>query len=221
LGGIDILAGKIVIDEHGNAIFEGDLTVKGKLATKTISPLPESDLVIDLAQIPATNNLELETELINEATQSAFGNLLIKGFEGQTVASIDASGSAHFASLGIKADYSATQSGTIIAAADNWLENKEYSPALKTNATTGVGILPANESEIMIYNPKITDQSLIYITPITNTANKVIYVKAKKSQKNAEIDIEGNEIPEEKGWFKVAIDTSINQQIKFNWWIVN
>jgi len=141
--------------------------------------------------------------------ESAFGQLLIKGFEGKTVASIDASGSAHFASLGLEADYSATQSGTIIAAADNYQENGEYSPAIKTNATAGIGLLPANESEIMIYNPKITDQSLIYITPLTNTSNKVIYVKAKHA--NTAND----------GWFKVAIDVPINQDIQFNWWIIN
>jgi len=219
LGGIDILAGKIVIDSSGNLIVSGDVTIKGKLATKSINPLPENDLVIDLAQLPITSEENDGFEL--EATQSAFGKLLVKGFEGQTVASIDASGSAYFASLGLEADYSAAQSGAIIAAADNYQENGEYSPAIKTNATAGIGLLPANEQEIMIYNPKITDKSLIYITPLTDTENKVVFVKAKKAQKNAEIDAEGNEIPEEKGWFKVAISTPINQEIKFNWWIIN
>ena len=185
------------------------MTIKGKLAAKSISPLPENDLVIDLAQIPITN----------EATQSAFGKLLVKGINGQVVASIDASGSARFASIGIDADYSATQSGTIIAAADNYQENGEYSPAIKTNATAGIAFLPANESEIMIYNSKITDQSLIYITPLTNTSNKVIFVKSKKATEKEE------GLPAEAsakvGWFKVGIDTPINQEIKFNWWIIN
>jgi len=221
LGGIDILAGKIVIDEHGNATFEGDVTIKGKLTASSINPLPENDLVIDLAQIPIINENETESDLSNQATQSAFGKLLVKGFEGQIVASIDASGSAYFASLDLEADYSATQSGTIIAAADNYQENGEYSPAIKTNATTGVGFLPANESEIMIYNPKITEQSLIYITPITDTENKVVYVKAKKAEKPVSVNENNELIPKEKGWFKVAIDAPINQDIQFNWWIVN
>ena len=90
LGGIDILAGKIVIDSSGNLTVNQNLTVKGDLAANTIRPLPEKDLVIDLAQIPITNEPNsLETE--NLATSSAFGNLLIKGFEGKTVASIDLS----------------------------------------------------------------------------------------------------------------------------------
>ncbi|PIZ49990.1 hypothetical protein COY29_00655, partial [Candidatus Woesebacteria bacterium CG_4_10_14_0_2_um_filter_39_14] len=115
----------------------------------------------------------------------------------------------HFASLGIEADYNATQSGTIIAASDNGQATGNYTPAFKTNATAGVALLPANENEIMIYNSKITDQSLIYITPLTNTSNKVIYVKAKHA--NTAND----------GWFKVAIDVPINQDIQFNWWIIN
>ncbi len=95
LGGIDILAGKITIDSSGNLIVEGNVTIKGDLAANTIRPLPEKDLVIDLAQIPITN--ESETDLPSEAIQSAFGQLLVKGIGGQVVASIDASGSATFA----------------------------------------------------------------------------------------------------------------------------
>ena len=154
--------------------------------------------------------------------ESAFGQLLIKGFEGKTVASIDASGSAHFASLGIEADYNATQSGTIIAASDNGQATGNYTPAFKTNATAGVALLPANENEIMIYNSKITDQSLIYITPLTNTSNKVIYIKAKKAAANSSTSEESKPTSEVNlGWFKVAIDTPISQEIKFNWWIIN
>jgi len=221
LGGIDILAGKIIIDSSGNLTVNGNVTIKGKLATKSISPLAENDLVIDLAQIPITSESEEDSGLETEATQSAFGKLLVKGFGGQTVASIDASGSAYFTSIGVEADYAATQSGTIIAAYDNWQKNGEYSPAIKSNATAGVGVLPANEQELMVYNPKITEKSLIYITPLNDTDNKVLYVKAKKSQKESHLDENGELIPEEKGWFKVAIDMPINKEIQFNWWIVN
>jgi len=221
LGGIDILAGKITIDSSGNLTIEGDLTVKGRLAANVISPLPENDLIIDLAQIPISTSSGSELDLATQATQSAFGRLLVKGIDNQTVASIDASGSAYFTSIGVEADYAATQSGTIIAAYDNWQKNGEYSPAIKSNATAGVGVLPANEQELMVYNPKITEKSLIYITPLNDTDNKVLYVKAKKSQKESHLDENGELIPEEKGWFKVAIDMPINKEIQFNWWIVN
>lgn len=149
--GIDILAGKIVIDSSGNLTVEGDVTIKGRLAANVISPLPENDLIIDLAQIPITN--ESETDLPNEATQSAFGKLLVKGFEGQTVASIDASGSATFTKLNIAAPNA------------NQLEEIISSTEIKTNATAGETILPANETEITIKSPFVTENTLIYVTP--------------------------------------------------------
>ncbi len=193
LGGIDILAGKIVIDKHGNATFEGDLTVKGRLAANTISPLPENDLVIDLAQIPVGP----------EVTQSAFGKLLVKGLDGQTVAFIDASGSARFAEV-------ATQK-LIIASDTDVIPNEGSSSEITTNATAGKATLPAGETEITIKSPFVTENTLIYVTPISDTQNKVLFVKAKKAAGST------NEL----GWFKVGIDVPINSAIEFNWWLIN
>jgi len=211
LGGIDILAGKIVIDEQGNMTVEGDLAVKGSLFANIIKPLEEQDLIVDL-----TNQVDQDEQ------ESKFGKLLVKGIDDKIVASIDASGSAFFASLGIEADYSATESGAIIAASDNYLENGSYVPAIETNASAGIGILPAGKTEIQIYNPHVSENTLVYVVPASDTENKVLYLKAKKAQKDAEIDEDGNEItPEEKGWFKVGIDKSIKEDIKFNWWIIN
>jgi len=202
LGGIDILAGKIVIDEHGNATFEGDITIKGKLAAKSISPLEENDLVIDLAQIPM-NSLAAD-EVSPEATQSAFGKLLVKGVDGQTVASIDASGSARFVEV-------ATQK--LVIASQNVepeLEN-QASGIVSTNATAGKATLAAGETEITIKSPFVTENTLVYVTPITDTQNKVLFVKAKKAVTS------DNEV----GWFKVGIDVPINSAIEFNWWVIN
>lgn len=209
LGGIDILAGKIVIDQEGNLTVEGDVTVKGSLFANMIQPLDEQDLIINLSHS-------------EEATGSGFGQLLVKGIDGEVVASIDASGSAQFASLDIEADYSATESGAIIAAYDNYLEMGVYAPAIETNATAGIGILPAYETEVIIKSPFVTDKSLIYLTPISDTANQVLYLEAKKAHQTAVLDEFGLEVePEEKGWFKVALDDHLNQDIKFNWWIIN
>ncbi|MCJ7804484.1 hypothetical protein MUP35_02005, partial [Patescibacteria group bacterium] len=184
---------------------EGDVTIKGRLAAKSISPLPENDLIIYLAQIPITN--ESETDLPSEAAQSAFGQLLVKGIGGQVVASIDASGSATFTKLNIAAA-NTSQSAEIITPTE-----------IKTTATAGEAILPANETEITIKSPFVTEKTLIYVTPISDTQNKVLYVKAKK----AEVSCQPSAIScqPELGWFKVAIDASIGQEIKFNWWIVN
>jgi len=208
LGGIDILAGKIVIDSSGNLTVSGDVTVKGNLAANTLRPLPEQDLVIDLANarehlpgVPSSTPKHLEGDT---GVSSGFGKLLVKGTDGQTVASIDASGSATFAKLNI-ATANASQSTEIITPTE-----------IKTNATAGQATLPANEMEITIKSPFVTENTLIYITSISSTENKVLYVKAKKATENTE-----NTSEVMPGWFKVAIDTPINKEIKFNWWIVN
>jgi len=196
-GGIDMLDGKVTIDTEGNVLIIGELTA-GRINTGglVLSESISSD---------------------EEATSSGFGKLLaVINKEGMEVASIDASGSAFFAQLGIEADYTATQSGAIIAAAENYYENGYLAPAIKTNATAGIGILPAYEEEVMIYNPQVTGESLIYVTATTNTENKVLYIKAKHAQNDAESDAEGSG----KGWFIVAINESLTKDIQFNWWIV-
>ena len=136
---------------------------------------------------------------------SSFGRLIIKGLGNKEVASIDASGSAHFAGLNIDADYSATQSGVIIAAEQNLAENGIYAPAIKTNATSGIGVLPAGEMEMVIYNPKVSSKTLVYLTPSSPTQNKVLFVASKKDGE----------------YFKVGIDTPVPFGITFNWWIIN
>jgi hypothetical protein len=46
--------------------------------------------------------------------------------------------------------------------------------------------------------------------PISSTQNKVLFVKAKKAGES-----------DEPGWFKVSLDTPIDNEIKFNWWLIN
>ncbi len=190
-GGIDMLGGKVVIDTDGNVLITGTLTA-GRINT---------------------GGLILNESLANEevATSSGFGKLLaVINQEGKEVASIDASGSAFFARLGIEADYSATDSSALIAAADNFAENGYLAPAIKTNATAGIGLLPAGEAEVQIYDPQITEKSLIYVTATTDTQNKILYIKAKKAS-----------VEENAGWFIVALDSPIENEIRFNWWIIN
>ncbi|PIS13757.1 hypothetical protein COT65_02470 [Candidatus Shapirobacteria bacterium CG09_land_8_20_14_0_10_47_13] len=77
--------------------------------------------------------------------------------------------------------------------------------SVSSNSKGGEAILPANEKEVTIKTPLVKDNTFIYVKAISTTQNKVIYVSSKN--------------PEE-GYFKVAIDTPINSEIKFNWWII-
>jgi len=73
------------------------------------------------------------------------------------------------------------------------------------NAKTGLGILPAGQAEVTIQNKHVTNEKQIIITPTNDTQNKVLYLLAKKAAE----------------WFKVALDKPINQNIEFNWWIID
>jgi len=161
--------------------------------------------------------------------------LKIENSDNNEVASIDASGSAHFANLALDKYLNATSSAAVIAAAENFAKNGLYAPAIETEAkTAGVGRLPKGQKEIVVYNEKITDGSLIYITPTSSTSGNSLYLDNKEScsQKTAAVEpprldtinndrTSGVNPSGCKSYFKVAIDTIISKDIEFNWWIVN
>ena len=236
LGGVDILAGKVVIDEHGNAVFGGNVEIRGRLATKEISPLEGQDVVINLANLPIfetqengeSSAFELPSSdllLANQASSivnSGFGKLLIKGVKGEIVASIDASGSALFAG-----DLVASGSGTfekLIIASREASQSGEIIPGVwVSNASVGTAVLPAGTREMIIYSPAVKEESLVYLTPLSSTQNNVLYVKAKKAT-SGECKIDNTPDPtslRDCGWFKVGVDTPLTTEVKFNWWIID
>ena len=115
----------------------------------------------------------------------------------------------------------ATSSAVILGASDNFNQNGIYVPSIQTSAkTAGVGLLPAYSSEVVIYTDKLIDDSLIYITPTTQTKNKTLFVAQKEScmGKNTLLATETTVC---KPYFKVALDKALTTDVKFNWWIVN
>lgn len=228
MNSLDIMGGKVVIDKNGNTRFEGDVVITGALAASSLKPV-DGSIVIDLSSIPTSSPLSFEPDEAASSSgglsPSLLGKLIFKGNDGLEVASVDASGSAKFNTLAINnlninADYSATDSGVLIAAADNYAQNGIFAPAIKSNATSGVAILPAGQTQVLIYNDKISDKSLIYITPTTPTENKVMYVKNKYSSSSDQETPETDQTYAES-WFTVGIDTPISTSITFNWWVVN
>jgi hypothetical protein len=128
------------------------------------------------------------------ATGSA--NLLsLQDSSGQQVGSVNASGSAQFnnlSTLGLTiAGADATESGTIV------------NGIITTNSTVGKAVIPTGVSEITIKNPKVTDYTLVYVTPTSSTNNYVLFVKSKQA-----------------GEFTVGFTNPINIDVNFNWWIV-
>ncbi len=191
-----IMGDRVQIATNGDVVIKGNLTVEGKLAINTITPLPNQNLVIDL-----DNQLTSES-----ANQSGFGNLLIKGAGGATVASINASGSARFADVeSRRAQFAQVETEKLVIATDNTATNSgTLAPGeIQTNATAGQAVLPANVSQITIKSPFVTDNTLVYVTPLSSTLNNVLYVKSKQA-----------------GEFTVGFDNPVAVDVKFNWWVI-
>ncbi len=166
-GAISFMAGKVIIDTDGNMNINGNLNIAGilnategifssiqthSLATNIISPLPDSDLVIQLG---------------NDSSASTSGNVRFANTKGEEVLKISgegdivSSGSATFEKL------SFNLVGEAIASSDT--------TAIATSSA-GFATIQKNRPELTIYNEKITKDSLIYITPIGNIQDKSIHL---------------------------------------------
>jgi hypothetical protein len=110
---------------------------------------------------------------------------------------------------------SATSTATVIAASDNFEKNGLYVPAIETTTqTAGIGLIPSNQQEIVIYNDRIEDGSLIYITPTNNPQNNLLTVVKKES---CSVDMTDHCRP----YFKIVADQTVADDVKFNWLIIN
>lgn len=75
---------------------------------------------------------------------------------------------------------------------------------IETNATAGNAKISTNKSEVVIRNPEINDQTLVYVTPTSETQNQVLFVKSKES-----------------GKFVVGFLNPTQAEVSFNWWIID
>ena len=203
LANLDVLAGTLVVNALGEVMVNGDLAVSGNVAiggilgVNTITPIGNNDLTIDLTRYGGTG-----TESGDLVTR--FGKFII-AHEGKAVATIDASGSARFAG-----DVVASGSGIfrklVISQSLTESPTTSQSAILLPETTAGNATLLANTLEVTIANTQVTDLSLIYITPVTSTKNKVLYIKEKVSGVS----------------FTVGIDEPpVASDMIFNWWIIN
>ncbi len=206
LASVDILDGTFIIDIYnrifarGNLAVSGNTTVGGILGATSLSPIDGNNLTINLGQtIPNPFNGEFATP------SAGFGDLVIKGINDTTIATITASGSATFAgslrASELIASGSATVSKLNISTSPTPSANESAAP---TNSI-GSSILPAQFTEATILSSQVAADSLIYLTPLSSTGNQVLFVKEKLPGVG----------------FVVAIDTPITTPVNFNWWIIN
>ena len=151
--------------------------------------------------VEITGNLkvagQVESKGLTLKGDTTANNILsVKDSLGAEVAGITASGSAQFTDLlagkiALEDDLSATSSATPTEA------------ILETSATAGKAIVPAGYAEVTIKNPKVSEDSLIFITPKTNIGNFNLYLK---SQTNGQVVI--------------GFDSTTEVDTEFNWWII-
>jgi hypothetical protein len=147
-------------------------------------------------------------------------DLKIKNGEGVETAKIDSSGSAQFNQLTtnkltIPDKYlDATNSAAIVSPQENFNKNGLFASAIETQKqTAGVGIIPINTTEIVIYNQTIKDNSLIYITPTTQTSTQLTVTQKQSC---------GPQSPSNcRPYFKIVSNQPIHPDIGFNWLIIN
>jgi len=194
---VNILDGAVIVDRSGKMTVKGEIIAQGGVRTNTIKAVEDGGNV---------NVVNSDVSIINA--------------ENKEVASIDASGSAKFADLSLDKYTEATSSAAVIAAVQNYQETGVFAPAIKTNAAaTGNGFLPAHNNDIVLFNDKITSDSLVYITATSSTDNRQLYV-AEQNVCPENTDTTSTSQPCHP-YFKVALDGTLPTDTTFNWWIVN
>ncbi|MDA1079967.1 MAG: hypothetical protein O2840_04755, partial [bacterium] len=182
-GSISLLAGLMILSDDGTVAINGNLNVAGTVEADT--------LLTNLLQ-PADFGNPFQVQVAGISTES--GQVTESRFEiinelGTPVATISAQGKANFAGgIGVGSDTQlATESGT-----------------LNTDKTSGKATIAAGTSELVINSTALSEDSLVYVTPVGSTGNKVLYVKSQQA-----------------GQFIVGFDTAVITNVPFNWWVVN
>ena len=153
-------------------------------------------------------------------------SLAIKNTDGITVASIDASGSAKFNEVIAKKftlENIATQ-GALIANSGIMNSSNMPIPAIKTSAEiAGVGTVPQDTKEVIIFNDNVTANSLVYLTPTSNNIQGQLSVTKKITCAGAtsSTDIARNAPTDCTPYFVVSSSAAIHSESTFNWLIIN
>ncbi len=185
-----------------------DNTITGLSFELKLNALATINLLDGAVVVSREGDLTTKGEVI---AQKGIRTNHISGLEkGDTVkidTSVDVDGSGHF-SNGIGVD-------TFIADAKSTKSEDNLTAAISTNAqSAGTGEIPPGKENVIIYNERLTKDSLVYLTSTSKTENQPVYVSNKKPCLNdAETSC--------KSYFIVTIDSPIRTTATFNWWIIN
>lgn len=179
---VHLLAELMVLHPNGQVIINGDLLISGTLYANAI----------DTKSATISGQLNIGT---NTASTSGDKLIAVYSDNGNLISSVDASGSA---------DFQQVATNELIIAAGNDSSEATSSSSTSSNATIGTATVSANQTEVFIQNNKIDGNTLVYLTPVSDTQNQVLFVKSKETNIG----------------FTVGINSPASQEIKFNYWLV-
>jgi len=96
---------------------------------------------------------------------------------------------------------------TLIIAQPNEENTLKQEEAVNLNAVSGEGIIKAGETTTIIKNRHLDEQTEVYLSPIGDIENRILFLKSKH--------IEG-----EEKFFVVGLNKPASKDVKFNWWII-
>lgn len=182
---VHLLANLMTLYPDGKVVINGDLLITGVLYANGL----------DTRTATVSGTLALGRG--SSATDS--GKLItLFDKDGLMVGSVDASGSAKFGQL---------VTGGLVIASGNENTTATISAGTATNTTIGTATIATGSAEIAIASNKVTASTLIYLTPITNTSNQVLYVKSKQAGVGFTVAVPAN-------------PSQVKEQISFNYWLV-
>lgn len=195
-GGISFVGGLFLIDKEGNVKiggkteFANDVEIRGSLATSFLSPLPNTDLSIRLS------------------SQSAIEQrLLVQNASGSSVLSLDQKGNLTASGSGIF--------DNILASALQIVRGAQADTSLTdtiASSSAGVATIIEGETERTVITPFVHEDSLIYLTPTSDTQGLTPYV-ARQVAEDPTLN--------KKGSFTIQIPERLDTDMSVNWWIIN
>jgi len=200
-GRLSLMANLMTLDESGLVTVNGDLKVAGAMEVEEDLKVKDT-LLTNL--ISAENPNEGIHVQLAQAITNEEGNEEIKqsNFE-----FIDESGTP-IATMSASGDLSLTGGLKVEQQPAGASESANLN-----NKSAGQAVIPAGATSVSIKTARLSDNSMIYITPLGSTNNQVIYVQNKL------LDSEFTE--ENEAQFTVGVDFALDQDVYFNWWLVN
>ncbi|HEV2339978.1 MAG TPA: site-specific integrase [Patescibacteria group bacterium] len=183
-GGVSFADGTIYIDNNGNIKFNGTATFNGKLAVNIISPLGnDKNLNLQLGKNASGSAIAISDLSVNNASGSGI-------FTIDQLGNLVASGAATIAKL----NFNLVQPAQALSDTE-----------VVATGSAGTAAIAPYQTEVTIDNPNVTENSLIYISPVGNISGQTPYLRRQVAGSS----------------FTVGIPQDTQSQTYFNWLIVN